>query len=379
MIEIEILDIIKNKIDNEISISEEISVENGFDSLTLMEIIVEIEDKFDILLDDYILRINEAENVENIISIIKEVIENKSNKEIEIEDSIAKESEKEYIYINNKQKKYLKTNEIIDKNYIVKMNNGGISFNGITSELYEYFDSVFYDIARINNAIGEKYPILLSSSTLHNTSFEKNHPNFSLYTEEGDVVLSPSACFHVYEKYSGKEIKDDFSVTFIQSVIRTESKTDGDEFGRLNDYHVREVVFIGSENHVNESIDNMIELTKQFIEKIGLVGSIESASDMFVTPIMQRYKMVQLHKKAKYEIRLNYAADKLLSVASFNRHGKAFTIPFNIKVSGVNNVVSGCVGYGIERWVLAFISQYGYDLINYPDCVKEFLKNKGFK
>ena len=123
----------------------------------------------------------------------------------------------------------------------------------------------------------------------------------------------------------------------------------------------------------------MIELTKQFIEKIGLVGSIESASDMFVTPIMQRYKMVQLHKKAKYEIRLNYAADKLLSVASFNRHGKAFTIPFNIKVSGVNNVVSGCVGYGIERWVLAFISQYGYDLINYPDCVKEFLKNKGFK
>ena len=109
MIEIEILDIIKNKIDNEISISEEISVENGFDSLTLMEIIVELEDKFDILLDDYILKINEAENVENIISIIKEVIENKSNKEIEIEDSIAKESEKEYIYINNKQKKYLKT------------------------------------------------------------------------------------------------------------------------------------------------------------------------------------------------------------------------------------------------------------------------------
>jgi seryl-tRNA synthetase len=89
-----------------------------------------------------------------------------------------------------------------------------------------------------------------------------------------------------------------------------------------------------------------------------LSGEIKTASDPFVIPNMQRFKKLQLKNKVKYEARLNYSKEQKMSAASFNFHGKTFTYPFNIKVEMEEDTVTGCVGYGIERWVLAYLSQY---------------------
>lgn len=48
-----------------------------------------------------------------------------------------------------------------------------------------------------------------------------------------------------------------------------------------------------------------------------------------------------------------------------------------IKVKGVDNPVSGCVGFGIERWILVFLAQYGTDSACWPDEVKKFIRQKG--
>lgn len=32
--------------------------------------------------------------------------------------------------------------------------------------------------------------------------------------------------------------------------------------------------------------------------------------------------------------------------------------------------MTGCVGFGLERWVIAFVSQYGVDPNNWPQKVK---------
>lgn len=92
---------------------------------------------------------------------------------------------------------------------------------------------------------------------------------------------------------------------------------------------------------------------------------------------MIKYKKYQKMEKSKYEVRVSYDKDHTLAAASLNLHGTAFTSPFHIKVKGVDNPVSGCVGFGIERWILVFLAQYGTDSACWPDEVKKFIRQKG--
>ena len=58
-------------------------------------------------------------------------------------------------------------------------------------------------------------------------------------------------------------------------------------------------------------------------------------------------------------------------------HGKAFTDPFNISVRGEKNTVTACVGYGLQRWVIAFFSQFGFDVEKWPsEIAKEYISKE---
>ena len=65
-----------------------------------------------------------------------------------------------------------------------------------------------------------------------------------------------------------------------------------------------------------------------------------------------------------------------LAAASFNFHGAAFTFPFNIRVRNVKNTLSGCIGYGLERWILSFLSQYGEDISAWPEEIRTYVKDR---
>lgn len=397
MTEEKILDICRENSDKSekekymINMETEINTENGFDSLAVMNIIISIEDECGFDLDDYVIKISEAKYIKDILKIVNKAagisvvdmteneilcseFEKQEKPSVYTEEFNADAEEKEYLCINTVKKEYYSYDEISYGGNIVRLKNGGVSFGRIAAILFEYFDMIFKDFAYLNYANEEKYPVLLSENTLVTTGYSKKYPGYSMHIEENDTVLSPSACFHVYEKYQDTVLDENTAITFLQNVFRNE-QIEFEEFGRLKDYHVRETVFIGNEKYVNNAINSMINKTSAFIIELGLAGSIESAADLFITPKMQRYKLIQMHNKAKYEVRLNCDNDKKISVASFNRHGQAFSYPFNINISGQKNVVSGCVGYGIERWVMAFMSQYGCNVDNMPESVRKYVKN----
>lgn len=381
MTEEEIIAICRDNVHNEIDIDTEINTENGFDSLSIMNIIVEIEERCGVIPDDYVIKINEAKNVGEVLKIVNWALDvNQTSNCVEKRKELINivNEEKEILFNNVKEGEYYPKKILSENKCFVEMGNGGISFTGVSAALFDFFDYRFQKIAKSNRAVEEKYPVLLSYDTLYKTGYTKRYPNYSMNLKQEELVLSPSACFHVYEKYKDTTLSGNSSFTFLQNVFRNEKKSRMDEFGRLRDYHVREVVFIGDEIYVDSSINKMIEQTKEFIKEIGLKGSIESATDFFVSPNMQRYKLIQMHNRAKYEVNLNYETDKELSAASFNRHGKAFSEPFNINVSEAKNVVSGCVGYGIERWVLAFMSQYGCEPDNMPGVVRNYISDSSY-
>lgn len=297
-------------------------------------------------------------------------------------------SQSEEIYFQNTTvKSYIDTETIMSGRHIINCGEGMIGLSAKGLELFEYFDTVFKGFAAEMGAVAQRYPVLLCPKTLQDTGYLRTSPQYVHYVhalqEDMEVlstanqrediracyadmtgVLSPSACFHVYEHYRSKTLEDNTAVTLLQSVFRNEGRFNWKEYGRLRDYHVRELVFIGSESYVRESLTELMDKTSRFIKKIGFNGVIQSSGDSFVLPNMQRFQLIQLKNKVKYEVRLNYSEDEQISAASFNLHGKAFTYPFQIKVKSEQNTVTGCAGYGLERWVLAYLSQFGDTLQN---------------
>lgn len=262
--------------------------------------------------------------------------------------------------------------------------------------LLNYFDSAFERFALNLGAVKKIYPVLLSVPEYLKTGYIKKSPQYAILCssvkdsmsdveklnssildsnakeklKEPEFALSPSACFHTYIEYQNQTLDKNSVITFKQNVFRNEGRLNYKEKGRLMDYHVREIVFIGDEKFVEKQRLQLMKDSEVFMKEHQLEGDISLATDSFVLPKMQMYKTIQKIDKTKYEMHLNVEKNKNISVASFNLHGKAFTDPFNISVKDTDTV-TGCVGFGLQRWVIAFVSQYGWDERNWPEKIKK--------
>lgn len=298
---------------------------------------------------------------------------------------------------NNEPHEYTDQELMNDNNGVINnFGNGLIGLNGVAIKLYRFFDNAFKNIALELGAIEKMYPVLLPMEAYQITGYLRNSPQYSMFCccpgedihvleqvdkrvkdddvkdilKEPNLALSPSACFHTYFEYNNKRLETEEALTFVQNVFRNEGRLNFNELGRLRDYHVREIVFFGSNKYVLEKREQVMKKTEELMLELNLAGQMCTAADPFVMPKMQKYKKIQLLDESKYELRVNYSEDKDISVASFNIHGSAFTEPFNIEVEDILFPETGCVGFGIERWVLAFLSQYGYDVENWPDKIR---------
>ena len=62
---------------------------------------------------------------------------------------------------------------------------------------------------------------------------------------------------------------------------------------------------------------------------------------------------------------------KQLACGSINLHGNFFGKRFDIKGADGEPVQTGCVGLGIERWVLAAFTQHGFDERRWPEAIRK--------
>lgn len=310
----------------------------------------------------------------------------------------AKTQEKKLLYNNIKKRDYhsdIMGNDL--KGVFHMFYDGMIGMNEKAIFIYDYFDRVFENFALELNAKKKKYPVLLPVNSYLKTGYLNNSPQYSMFccsacenlvilknlqevARSGDLkdvlaqpqfALSPSACFHTYVEYENRTLPCNDIFTFIQSVFRNEGRLNFSELGRLRDYHVREIVFIGDMDYVTTVRENIFKKTVSFLTSLDFCGNAAIATDPFVLPQMQKYKKVQLLEETKYEIKLNCEDAEGISVASFNLHGTAFTHPFKIRVEDCDETVTGCVGFGLERWVIAFFSQFGTNVEHWPTTIKE--------
>jgi len=60
-----------------------------------------------------------------------------------------------------------------------------------------------------------------------------------------------------------------------------------------------------------------------------------------------------------------------MACGSVNMHGRFFGEKFNITAADGESASTGCIGLGIERWVLAAFTQHGFDPMRWPEGVRD--------
>ncbi|GAB2719281.1 hypothetical protein ACFQWB_05385 [Paenibacillus thermoaerophilus] len=298
-------------------------------------------------------------------------------------------------------------NELIARNIIKVLEPGLFIFREPFSHLLRFFDDQFVErVAKPFGATEETYPAIIHAASLdktnHFTSFPEHLHFLTHLRDDLDVieafsesirqaggwkqeepldldrnmakpkfVMNPSTCYHCYEGLQGETLEGEGRiVTAVAKCHRYEGLNHND-FGRLLDFSMREIIFVGKPEFVRENRMKAVELLKGLAEEWELDCVIENANDPFFTNDFQVKASFQRQQEMKYEMRLTIPyIGKSIACSSVNFHSTAFGSAFDIKM-GKRPATTGCVGFGLERWALAFLAQFGLDEAKWPKALLE--------
>jgi len=185
-----------------------------------------------------------------------------------------------------------------------------------------------------------------------------------------ETLLSPSVCFHYYELLRGQTLETPRTVTAVGKCFRFES---GNLIGleRLWDFTMREIIFVGSAEHVLDMRERALEMTTTLLDRWGMDYDIRSATDPFFMDDFATQSTFQRAFDLKFEIRaaLPYKRGSL-AAGSFNYHQDFFGRSFSITAPEGGAAHTGCMGLGLERLALAFVAQRGLDRTRWPEAVR---------
>jgi len=143
---------------------------------------------------------------------------------------------------------------------------------------------------------------------------------------------------------------------------------------RLWDFTIREIVFLGTREFVLESRQTFMQASFALMEEMGLRGFCEVANDpFFVTQDTAGKIFNQRMMELKYELRLHVDNERTIAAGSFNFHEQFFGETFKINHPDQTPILTGCVGFGLERLVYAFLCQYGLDETKWPQTLRRDL------
>jgi hypothetical protein len=117
---------------------------------------------------------------------------------------------------------------------------------------------------------------------------------------------------------------------------------------------MREVVCIGTAADVELFMDQAGKVAERLTRRLRLEVEWQAATDPFFDPTGDPRFLMQKLAPIKREL----VFEGHLAIASVNFHRDFFGEKFGIRVDG-EPAFSGCLAFGIERWIYALLAQHG--------------------
>ena len=298
--------------------------------------------------------------------------------------------------------------ELVERGWLHDYGKGQVAYSGPVLKLARLVNEhagALYE--KHFDAVDGHFPAFVDADTLQKCGYFDSHPNAVTFVgdviedfdaleefrvanscSEGAVIppqahihmggmcLNPAACFPAYPTLAGKNIGDGHVVSWLGRVFRYESRNISG-LDRLFEFNVREIVFVGSDDYVRDCRKKALPLVGELAAYFDLDMTLQTASDPFFATVAAAKKFWQQSQEVKNEVLipvLDAAGDrKMLACGSVNLHGDFFGQKFDIKAGDGAAAQTGCIGLGIERWVLACFTQHGFDTDRWPGPVREIV------
>jgi seryl-tRNA synthetase len=188
-----------------------------------------------------------------------------------------------------------------------------------------------------------------------------------------DIVLTPAACYPLYPIIARRgALPQNGGLYDIKSYCFRHEPSH--ESTRMQMFRMREYVRIGSPDEVTEFRATWLERTSKFMGMLGIPFEIDVANDPFFGRVGKVLASSQRDQKLKFEMLVPIEnAEKPTACISFNYHQDHFGALWDIKRHDGEIAHTACIGFGIERAVLALFKHHGLDTASWPASVRDVL------
>jgi seryl-tRNA synthetase len=250
--------------------------------------------------------------------------------------------------------------ELQRRGELVLTGGGALILTGLPLRLFRWIDAQLLQLAGEVDEIS--CPSLIAPQVLERADYFKSFPLAATRVEGGphSGLLAPAVCYHCFAKLTEACLETPAAITCSGKCYRHENGAT-DTMGRLWEFTMREFVVIATPELVEEQRRTWIEKIRSFASSIGLEGEVRPATDPFFGTASRGRKLLQQLKQLKYEFSVDFFDGSRHALASFNLHETFFTSRFAIRMAGGPQPYSGCIAFGLERWMLAILAQRGVE------------------
>lgn len=299
---------------------------------------------------------------------------------------------------------------LLEKESIKMIDSGIYAYSGIFLKIYRYFDIKIEEFGRQTfDRIKEyEFPALYPIDKYERGGYFETFPHYIMFqtTMKNDLnvierfskngskeknifkemkapsrVLRNATCVPIYHFLRNQQIDDAGPQTFMVSgrCFRNEGNNVY-EIARLNEFNMKEYVFVGSPEQCKEKIIMAKELWHFWITTFGLNCKICTANDSFFASNYKKLQFFQILGDAKQEFQCRLDdAHKYIAVGSANFHRTHFSKPYNIRLQNGNYAHSACFAFGLERLSYSLLCQKGLDTKRWDQATVKEIEKYGIK
>lgn len=264
-----------------------------------------------------------------------------------------------------------------------------LALAGAPLVLQRRIDAVFASWAERHGAVEYQFPALIDAAELGKTDYLTSFPHLATFAAALDAsddnlrrfaagvpvdgdgrvrattlaplrsVLTPAACYHFYVHFQGAALTAPLRLTTVATCFRRERSYRPLE--RQPSFTMRELVCIGSEADVATFLDELRGEIDALVAAVALPATWQVATDAFFQPRDNPKWWMQRLEPNKHEL----VVDGGPALASINAHRSYFGERFDITIGG-RPAFSGCVAFGLERWLGTVLERWGADAAAWP-------------
>ena len=265
--------------------------------------------------------------------------------------------------------------------------SGLLTVNGAAVEVWRRLDAIFRAWAKSVGAAEYQFPPVLSIEALNRADYFSSFPHLTTlatclrddsvaalkaeasrqpltdieaqYLADASYVLPAAACYSVYDHFHDRELPADLYVTVLSPCFRREEYYEAAK--RQWAFWMREIVCVGRLESVTSFLDGFKKRISDFLTEAHFPFTIDEATDPFFDRHDSKLIMQRMNP-LKHEFRYKSS----LAIASVNFHRNFFGERFGIRDHTGSPTFSGCVAFGMERWLYSLIQEYGSNWESYP-------------